>query len=285
MNHTSFVGHDSFNYTYVFNFEKKYFSYSYIEPRRKWMEKNWSLSILYAFIYVLVIFAGKHYMKNREKFSLYRSLIAWNFTLAAFSILGAVRSWPDFIYTIKNKGVEHSICSKDYAYGVTGCWAWLFILSKLPELFDTVFIVLRKQPLIFLHWYHHATVLVYCWYATRDFSSSGRWFIVMNYTIHGIMYTYYLFRAMRFKIPRWVNVFITSAQISQMVFGIYINLVAYFKKNRGEQCDVTYENINWSFFMYFTYFVLFVYYFYKAYLSKPVKTDKSNSVATTKKLD
>jgi elongation of very long chain fatty acids protein 6 len=36
--------------------------------------------------------------------------------------------------------------------------------SKVPETIDTLFIVLRRQKLIFLHWYHHATVLVYCFY-------------------------------------------------------------------------------------------------------------------------
>lgn len=46
---------------------------------------------------------------------------------------------------------------------VSGFWSTMFVLSKVPELGDTLFIVLRKQPLIFLHWYHHATVLVYSW--------------------------------------------------------------------------------------------------------------------------
>jgi len=37
--------------------------------------------------------------------------------------------------------------------GATGLWVQLFILSKIPELIDTFFIVQRKRPLIFLHWY------------------------------------------------------------------------------------------------------------------------------------
>ena len=35
---------------------------------------------------------------------------------------------------------------------VSSFWASVFVLSKVPELGDTFFILLRKQPLIFLHW-------------------------------------------------------------------------------------------------------------------------------------
>ena len=72
------------------------------------------------------------------------------------------------------------------------------IVHQLPELVDTVFIVLRKQKLIFLHWYHHVTVLWFSWYSYVGFTSTCRWFMVMNYCVHSIMYSYYALRAMRY---------------------------------------------------------------------------------------
>jgi elongation of very long chain fatty acids protein 6 len=269
------------NYSYLFFYEKKYFNDRYVESKKDWMRNSWYLSILYAFIYIVAVFLGQWYMKSRAKYDLRRALIAWNFVLAVFSFIGTVRIFPEFYHTIVHKGIDHSVCNNDYTHGVSGCWAWLFILSKVPELIDTLFIILRKQELIFLHWYHHATVLVYCWYSCKDFTASGRWFVFMNYTVHACMYTYYGFRALRFKIPRWVNVAITSGQISQMIIGIFVNLTAYYKKKRGEECAVSDENIKWSFIMYFSYFLLFFHFFYNAYIANSKKkTQQQNGSAT-----
>lgn len=261
------------NYTSLFYYETKFFNDRYVMSKKDWMQRNWQLSFLYAFIYIVLVFGGKAFMRNREKFDLRRGLIAWNFVLAAFSILGTIRVWPEFIHTLRTYGFEHSVCINDYAHGVNGCWGWLFLLSKVPELIDTMFIVLRKQELIFLHWYHHTTVLIYCWYSCKDFSASGRWFVLMNFTVHAAMYSYYGMRALRYRIPKWVNIVITSGQISQMVIGIVVNTVAYFKKARGDECHITEENIKWSFLMYFSYFILFFNFFYHAYLKpKSAKT-------------
>ena len=58
-------------------------------------------------------------------------------------------------------------------------------VPQIPELGDTVFVVLRKKPLIFLHWYHHVTVLLYCWHSYYEQTTYGLYFICMNYTVHG----------------------------------------------------------------------------------------------------
>lgn len=257
-----------YKYSFIFFFEEKYFNEAYMTNLVMWIKNHWWWSVVYAAIYMVLVYYGQKWMANRERFHLYRSLVAWNVVLAVFSILGAVRFLPNFITVLADKGVEHTVCVQDYSMGVTGCWTWLFALSKVIELVDTLFIILRKQKLIFLHWYHHATVLVYTWYSVQDETATGRWFVAMNFSVHALMYSYYAFRAMRFSIPKWVNIVITSLQIAQMIVGIWVNILAYARKLRGEQCDVPYSNIYWSFFMYFTYFLLFFHFFRNAYLKK-----------------
>jgi elongation of very long chain fatty acids protein 6 len=66
--------------------------------------------------------------------------------------------------------------------------AMLIAYPQVPELFDTLFVVLRKKKLIFLHWYHHVTVLLFCWHSYMTMSSAGLYFISMNYGVHALMY-------------------------------------------------------------------------------------------------
>lgn len=115
--------------------------------------------------------------------------------------------------------------------------------------------------------------MIYTWYSFRDLVAYGRWFIAMNYSIHSIMYTYYVFRALRYRIPKWVAISITSLQLLQMVVGIFVNLVAAFQlySGRGNECRVTYENIYFSFLLYFSFFILFFHYFLNTYMKKTKK--------------
>ena len=256
------------HYTHIFGFEKLFAQRDYADSWRNWMERNWKLSVNISIGYILFVVAGTYLMRNRQKFELRLPLVLWNIFLAVFSILGSIRVLPDFIYSITTKGVVYSVCDNQYAYGITGFWSLMFVLSKLPELIDTVFIVLRKQELIFLHWYHHTTVLIYCWFSYKDYASTGRWFMTMNYLVHSLMYSYYALRALRFRIPRFVSQIITTGQILQMIAGCYVNYVAYKAKVANQTCNTSDENIKYSSLMYFSYFVLFFDFFIKAYIYK-----------------
>lgn len=245
-----------------------------------WMTAYWTSSFWYAAVYVVLIFAGRRYMADRPRFDLRWGLVLWSGFLAVFSVCGAARTVPELVYVSWMHSFQYSVCIPSYFYGPTAFWAYTFVISKVYELGDTAFIILRKQPLIFLHWYHHITVMIYVWYSYTDHTAPGRWFTAMNYAVHSFMYTYYMIRALRFRIPRFVSVFITSIQIAQMVMGLTVNCWSYFYKLQGIYCQQSYENMRYSTMMYVSYFFLFAYFFYGAYLKpkpKPHSTQKPES--------
>lgn len=55
---------------------------------------------------MIVVFGLKFLMRNRQPFSLFVPLNIWNFILAAFSIIGTIKLFPDFVGTIQNKGLQ-----------------------------------------------------------------------------------------------------------------------------------------------------------------------------------
>jgi len=272
------------NYSYMFNFEQE-FEHSVV---RLWMEDNWQGVCTWAsIVYLLLIFGGQSLMANREPFQLRGPLTVWNMLLAVFSIMGAARTLPEFIHTFSTQGFHHSLCVPSFIERdrVSGFWTWMFVLSKVPELGDTIFIVLRKQRLIFLHWYHHVTVLIYCWYSFSEYTAPARWFVVMNFVVHSLMYTYYAFRALRFRVPRCIAMVITSLQLVQMVVGCLVNTTAYMLKRRGVQCGVSDTNLQLSLLMYTSYFVLFARFFYNTYFKKRDFEKKVLLNASNEKID
>lgn len=130
-------------YSYKFEFERRT---NYVVDT-KWMSETWPDSIYYSVIYVVGIFMLKNFMSHRKAFNLRRPLFVWSTCLAIFSIFGTIRVVPEMWNVLMSEGIESSICSPYWRMNaVTACWSRLFALSKVLELGDTVFIVLRKQP-------------------------------------------------------------------------------------------------------------------------------------------
>ncbi|GAB5570565.1 elongation of very long chain fatty acids protein 6 isoform X1 [Prionailurus iriomotensis] len=149
---------------------------------------------------------------------------------------------------------------------------WSLTLAVFSR--DTIFIILRKQKLIFLHWYHHITVLLYSWYSYKDMVAGGGWFMTMNYGVHAVMYSYYALRAAGFRVSRKFAMFITLSQITQMLMGCVINYLV-FSWMQQDQCHSHFQNIFWSSLMYLSYLVLFCHFFFEAYIGKMRKTTKA----------
>ncbi|KAM8911489.1 very long chain fatty acid elongase 3 [Lycaon pictus] len=224
-----------------------------------------------ALVYLLLIFVGQNYMKARKGFNLQRPLILWSFCLAVFSILGAVRTWGHMGALLLRRSLKQTVCFSIYINNpIVKFWSCLFLLSKIIELGDTAFIILRKRPLIFVHWYHHSTVLVYTSFGYKNKVPSGGWFMTMNYGVHSIMYIYYTLRAAKVKSPTWLPMLITSLQLLQMFMGATISILTYiWRQEQG--CHTTAEHFFWSLILYATYFILFAHFFHQTYIVPKVK--------------
>ena len=123
-----------------------------------WMYAHYEVPVILAVVYVIVIFSIREVMKDKKPFSLKGPLILWNALLAAFSMMGFYVLFWEVLLVISAHGFIYDLCSSDAE--INNPWALLFCLSKVPELLDTLFIVLRKRPLIFLHYYHHIVTMV-----------------------------------------------------------------------------------------------------------------------------
>lgn len=230
-------------------------------------DNNYVVPVVAVVLYLLFCYFGRIAMKDIKPFDLQYPLAAWNLFLSVFSTWGAIRTVPELLHMITHMDFEHTVCRsvyQTYGGGASGFATQLFILSKLPELIDTVFIVLRKKPLIFLHWYHHVTVLLFCWNAYVDRSSNGLYFVAMNYTVHAVMYFYYYLMALK-MVPKWFpSWIITLMQISQMIIGTFIvGITTYYAHYGGRlyqpgQCSITNLSLITGGIIYASYLYLFV---------------------------
>ncbi|CAG2105539.1 unnamed protein product, partial [Medioppia subpectinata] len=227
----------------------------------QWMTDHWHISVYLSIAYLCVIYGLKLQMQNRKPLDINGYLFAWNAFLTIFSTIGTLRAVDEMSHVLGNHGLKYSICSKEYHTYGSGLWGFLFSFSKSFELFDTVFLVLRKRPVILLHWYHHVTVLMFCWWSYSLNSSTGRWFTFVNYTVHMFMYAYYTLQSVGVKVPSVLAKAITMGQIFQMIFGLFINLASIVLKLFDSECGVDYKYIAISLAMYGSYYYLFYQFF------------------------
>ena len=260
------------------------------------MKSIWHYSLYISALYALAIVGLQKWMENRKPYNLRRPLFVWSLGLSLFSFIGFYCCGFTHLRLLVSEGFESSICSKLMHNGRAGLWMFLFVISKAPELVDTYFIILRKQKLIFLHWYHHITVFIYCWYHYTKQIYMAQWFCTMNYGVHAVMYLYYAVRAPGYyRPPVWVNKFITMLQLGQMVLGVTVNSFVYYKMTDPSwYCDGTIEKsffyVYCSLAMYLSYFVLFAHFFYTTYVvrhsssaSPPPPPPTTTTTTTTKR--
>jgi hypothetical protein len=239
---------------------------------KHFMAVNWKLPIYISAVYVIVIFSIQSYMKNRQPLKLKTPLFLWNLSLGIFSILGFIRIAQELFHVLTSpNGFHRSLCVRDGMNEPMAYWSILFALSKYVELGDTIFIVLRKQPLILLQWYHHCTAMTLAWIVVPYAEPITRYYGGMNYGVHSIMYPYFALKSLKVPIPRTISKCITFLQLLQMIVAVSVNAYTEVVLGSGNSCARDSTSIKWSWAIYGSYVFLFAHFFYKSYYSKKSK--------------
>ena len=150
------------------------------------------------------------WMNNRQPIPIKPIIFIWNVLIAVFSFYGA-----------KNTLIRN--CRTDWSED-TSFWVSAYIWSKVPEMLDTLWLILRKKNVIFLHSWHHVSVAMLMWHVGAYNPNDNLAVICMglNYSVHTIMYAYYALSSLGIRPPYPQAV--TLIQISQFVLGLTVPL-------------------------------------------------------------
>ncbi|XP_045860693.1 elongation of very long chain fatty acids protein 5 isoform X3 [Meles meles] len=126
---------------------------------------NYIPTFICSVIYLLIVWLGPKYMKNRQPFSCRRILVVYNLGLTLLSL---------YMFCELVTGVWESrynfFCQGTRSAGEADMKIirvlWWYYFSKLIEFMDTFFFILRKNnhQITVLHVYHHATMLNIWWF-------------------------------------------------------------------------------------------------------------------------
>tara|TARA_Y100000768_G_C23985609_1_gene688640 strand:+ start:1130 stop:1888 length:759 start_codon:yes stop_codon:yes gene_type:complete len=206
--------------------------YNWYISAKGMFEPQFMFFLLAIFYYPCILY-GRKFMKDKPPFILKKPLFIWNTLLSFFSFYGFIVLFP-YIYEKYNQNTLNTmICKHEIFY--TSKVAYIiaiFNATKCLEWGDTVFLILRKKPIIFLHWYHHLVTYLFCWHGTMysyKSDATGVYFCAMNLFVHFIMYGYYALSSINIRLPySWI---ITVLQTIQMFIGVFLLLYTPFCKD------------------------------------------------------
>ncbi|KAM3681374.1 elongation of very long chain fatty acids protein 2 [Ammospiza caudacuta] len=229
--------------------------------------------------YLLCIWLGNKFMKNRPPFSLRPHLIVYNLgiTLLSFYMLIELilATWEGG-YNLQCQNL-HSAGEADIRVAKV---LWWYYFSKVIEFMDTIFFVLRKKSsqITFLHVYHHATMFN-IWWCVLNWIPCGQSFFgpTLNSFIHVLMYSYYglsVIPSMRKYL--WWKKYLTQAQLIQFLLTIVHTLSAAVKP-----CGFPFGCLMFQSSYMATLVILFINFYIKTYRKAPSRTAVKETPATT----
>lgn len=238
------------------------------DPRvEKWLLMQSPVPILIIFFsYIGFVVVSPRLVKNIQPLNLKFILLPYNFMLIGLSIYMFIELLTVSLlsnYSYKCQPVDYS--DSPLALRMANV-CWWFFFSKVVELLDTVFFILRKKfnQVTFLHVYHHCTMLLNWWMGIKYVAGGQSFFVAMlNSFVHIFMYTYYglaIFGPHMQKYLWWKR-YLTKLQLIQ-----FVAFVIHSGYNLLIACDYP-QGFNITVVTYaFTLIALFGNFYYHSYL-------------------
>ncbi|XP_055390842.1 very long chain fatty acid elongase 4 isoform X1 [Bubalus kerabau] len=188
--------------------------------------ENWPLmqsplpTLSISTLYLLFVWLGPKWMKDREPFQMRLVLILYNFGMVLLNLF----IFRELFMGSYNAGYSYICQTVDYSDNVhevrIAAALWWYFISKGIEYLDTVFFILRKKnnQVSFLHVYHHCTMFTLWWIGIKWVAGGQAFFgAQMNSFIHVIMYSYYGLAAFGPWIQKylWWKRYLTMLQLVQ----------------------------------------------------------------------
>ncbi|XP_076164055.1 very long chain fatty acid elongase 1 [Ptiloglossa arizonensis] len=227
---------------------------------------------LFSYLYVVLKW-GPEYMKNRKPYKLKTFVVCYNMfqivinayivqqfiSAGWFSEFSVFCEMSDYPYTTKFTKIPYTL--------------WFATMIKLIDFVETFIFVLRKKDnqVTFLHLYHHISTVLISWFVTKYVPVAMSSFtLLINCSVHVIMYSYYLFSAFGKNIQKLLNPFKPLLTLTQMVQ--FIIIMMQNAQSLRPSCHVTKIPGSISIINLIINFILFYNFYQKRYKSDQKKS-------------